>query len=338
MTIAHIHSFLVHPASGEDSAPASSGSPVPLSGKLFDMLRDLFDGADRARDIGIVFRTEPGKPQSNPCRELFLSYLHKPSMKPAKAIADRLQLASTHRSGLGLLFLVAGDEGQKKKLLVARFPADSGIIAEEKSTRLNLTFMERVFMKNAHAYKSASFITPDLTGGMWEGVAVDRQIDGPRELSQYWIDSFLGSDLRSTPMAGTKRLAVALRQATASTHNASVRTELIAVSQLLPSSNGRRISPESLCQNMNLSPAAAAALREALPRPELFFDKFEFVTEEYQLHIHYRAVELDNGARMIAENARFDDIFISEPSAVAEGSVRYVTQGKVVSQRLRKDV
>ncbi len=338
MPISSIHSFLVHPARGEIPQPETKGAAVPLSGKLYNMLRDLYEGADRYRDVGIIFRPTADGRQWNPCRELLLAYVLSPGIKTSRSIAQRLQAATTRRSGLGLLFLVSGKEGKDRKLLVARFPADEGVIAEEAQRHLTLTFIERVFMKNAHSYKSASYRTSDLATGLWDGVAVDRQIEGLRELSHYWIDAFLESELRSTPAAGTKRLANALRQATTKVASQAVRAELVAVSQLLSAANGRRLSPETVCTNMNLSEAAREALREAMPRTELFSEMFEFSSEEYSRHIQYRSVELDNGARLVADNSKFDDIFRTEQTVVAEGRVRYTTEGVVVNQKLRKDI
>lgn len=338
MSVTSIHSFLVHPAHGESVQPETKGAAVPLSGKLYKMLRDLYEGADRYRDVGIIFRPTIDGRQWNPCRDLLLAYLRSPGIKTSRAIAQRLQAATTRRSGLGLLFLVCGKEDKDSKLLVARFPADEGVIAEEAQRRLTLTFIERVFMKNTHSYKSAAYRTSDLNAGLWDGVAVDRQIEGLRELSHYWIDGFLDSELRSTPAAGTKRLANALRQATSKVASEAARVELIAVSQLLSAADGKRLSPETVCTNMNLSEAATEALRSAMPRPELFAEMFEFSSEEYSRHIQYRSVELDNGARLVADNAKFDDVFRTEQAIVAEGRVRYITEGVVVNQKLRKDI
>ncbi len=53
-------------------------------------------------------------------------------------------------------------------------------------------------------------------------------------------------------------------------------------------------------------------------------------------HAPYRAVGLDNGALLIAEDARFDQVFLQQAVEQVPEQVRYVTQGRVVDEELRK--
>jgi hypothetical protein len=73
-----------------------------------------------------------------------------------RRIAARLQNVTTHRSGLGLLFLITGTEGLESKIIISRFPADEGILAEANREALTVEFLERIFVKNARAYKAAA--------------------------------------------------------------------------------------------------------------------------------------------------------------------------------------
>jgi hypothetical protein len=334
--ITQVHSFLVHPAKNEDEPPDVRGARLPLHGKLFQMLNALYANADEECDIEIVFRPRADGHQDNDCRNLLVSYIDDPAMDSGRAIAARLQSVTTHRSGLGLLFLVIGSEGQQKRLILARFPADQGVIAQERERRLDVEFIERVFMKSAKAYKSALYMGAATDGGFWDGRAVDKQINNVRELSNYWISEFLDSELRTTGPAGTKRLAIALRQAIRSTNDANVRRELLAAAELLRGQHGRRVSPERVARNLRLSPASVAAITDALPRSELFSETFQFDREEFDRHVFYRSVELDNGAFLIGENAEFDTIFQKQPLQVAEDRVRYTTEGRIVKEQLRK--
>lgn len=63
---------------------------------------------------------------------------------------------------------------------------------------------------------------------------------------------------------------------------------------------------------------------------------FQFDTEEFQLHAPYRHVELDNGAVLIAEEVNFGDVFQRQELNDAERRVRFVTEGRVVDEKLRK--
>ena len=65
-------------------------------------------------------------------------------------------------------------------------------------------------------------------------------------------------------------------------------------------------------------------------------ETFEFDREEFQRHVPYRAVELDNGGVMIAEDGRFGQVFRREEADMPEGRVRYVTEGRVVNEQLRR--
>lgn len=300
------------------------------------MLTRIFDRAPTECDIAIAFRPDGNGKQLNECREDFVRYIGNPTLSNGRRIAQRLQDATTHRSGLGLLFLVTGNINGRKRLIVSRFPADQGILAEENREKLTVAFLERVFMKNAKAYKSVMYESDSTSKGFWDGRAVDRQISDPRELSDYWIREFLASELRTTGPAGTKRIAVALRSATRVAESLEVRHELISVAGLLRNKDGKATTGRKLVEQLGLSPGALEALEHELPRPELMNETFVFEREEFDKHLTYRVVELDNGGVMIAEDEDFGKVFERTIVDEAESVVRYATQGRVIDERLRK--
>jgi hypothetical protein len=191
-------------------------------------------------------------------------------------------------------------------------------------------------MRNARAYKSALYTTRAPGTGFWDGLAIDRQIAGPKELSLYWINEFLLSELRTTGPAGTKRLAVAIRDAIRRAQTLEVRRQLLSVAELARGQHGRRISARQMVVNFGLSDSAVEVLETAFPRVDLMEEMFEFDREEFERHAPYRVVELDNGAVMIAEDSRFEEIFQQETLSVAESRARYSTEGVVIDERLRK--
>ena len=66
-------------------------------------------------------------------------------------------------------------------------------------------------------------------------------------------------------------------------------------------------------------------------------ESFALDRVEFDKHVTYRAVELDNGGVMIAEDNRFGEVFRREAVGGADGErVRYVTEGRVVDETLRK--
>lgn len=333
MPLLHAHSFLVHPGKNDEEQEPIGGVTIPRRNRVFAMLSTLYDNADEECDIDIVFRPTNGR-QENACRDLMLSYAADPNIENGRTIADRLQRVTTRRSGLGLFFLAIGSENAKL-LMISRFPADQGVVAQElERRRLEVEFLERVFMKNARAYKSAIYAGPAVAGGLWQGRAVDKQINEQRELSNYWIGDFLDSELATTGPAGTKRLALAIRSAIKNAVDPELRDELIAATRLMRGHNGRTVSAQRLAANLGLTPNAVEIVRAQMPRPELFDEQFRFNSAEFDRHIMYRSIELNNGAILTAENARFEDVF--QKRALNETDALYSTSGSVVNERLTK--
>ncbi len=300
MPIERVHSYLVHPSKHDEEQPAVSGAQIPRHGSLYAMLMSVFNRAHEECDIEIVFRPRDDGVQQNDCRDLVVAYAQEPSVSNGRLLANRLQAVSTHRSGLGLLFLIKGSDEGAHQLVIARFPADQGVIAQENAQQLSVEYIERVFMKSAKAYKSALYSSDSLERGFWDGRAVDRQISGPRELSDYWIREFLASELRTTGPAGTRRFAIALRNAIRSVGDLGVRQELLSAAGLVRHQHGRRRSARQLVEQFGLSEQATVALKAAFHRPELMDEVFEFDRDEFQRNAPYRAVELDNGGLLIA--------------------------------------
>ena len=167
------------------------------------------------------------------------------------------------------------------------------------------------------------------------GRAVDRQITGPQELSNYWIREFLCSELRTTGAAGTKRLAVALRDAVQRSSDLSTKQELVSAATLMRSRDGTSQSTRQLFEKLGLTEASTAAIEGAFPRADLLDEVFQFDRSEFDHHVLYRTVELDNGAMLLAEDARFQDVFSPE-ELVSSGSVRFTTEGRIVNEALKR--
>lgn len=332
MPILHAHSFLVHPGKNEDPQPDISGAAVPRRNAVFDMLSKVYEGSRRECDIEIAFKPSEAGRQENPMRDLLLAYHDNPSVPTGRAVAERLQTVTTHRSGLGLLFLAVGDAADKV-LMVSRFPAGEGVMAEEREHRLEISFIPRVFMKNVRAYKSVVYPGPAVAGGLWSGFAVDKQIREERELSDYWIGDFLKSDFATTSAAGTMRIALALRDAIDEAEG-DLRTELIHAALIIRNFDGQVVSVNDLTGRLNLAPPTQAALRAKIARPEMLAQTFRFDRAEYDKSVPYRTVELANGAVLTAQNAKFDEVF--DMADAGDGRTTFSTTGEVVKNVLRK--
>lgn len=333
MAVKHIDSFLVHPAKGLDNVDQPLGTRLPHSGELFEMLRGLFERAPKDCRIDIIFRPA-NNGQENPCRTLLLEYLQTPTLKRAHQLAIRLAAATSGKSGLGLLFVISGKDGNSYRVVIARFPADQGVLAEEKEEQLTIEFVEKIFMKSAKSYKCAVYSGSSLKNGFWRGKAIDKQINGAREISEYWIGDFLESVLATTPSAGTRRLGDAIRRAVRDASSDETRAKLVAAAQLIPGRGGQKVSPRSLLHSLAVPADGITAVEAALGREELMDERFQLDSEVFAHAARYKLVELDNGAVLMAETPRFDDVFHAEN--VSDDRVRYTTEGRIVDEKLRR--
>jgi hypothetical protein len=266
-----------------------------------------------------------------------MEYLKAPTLDNGGAIAKRLEQFTTFRSGLGLLFLIAGNEGAEHKLVISRFPAGSAILVEENSRSLSVEFLERVFMKSAHSYKAAAYRGTSLRAGFWTGRAIDKQISNPAvQVSNYWIAQFLESDFQTTSAAGTRRLAVVLRDAARTASDVSVKSEIAAAVTLAGVLKGEATSILDFQQHFGFSDAARQAIGRRIKRDDTVTEKFVFDLDEFSNHVAYRSIELDNGAILTASAKNFADVFHREPIGSDKERSRYWTEGRVESERLNK--
>ena len=67
MEISLIYSYLVYPSKNEKEQPIIGGVKIPLSGKLFKMLNEVFIKADKECNIPICFI-----PEKNENRKIYV--------------------------------------------------------------------------------------------------------------------------------------------------------------------------------------------------------------------------------------------------------------------------
>ena len=332
-----LYSCLVNPGKSTEDPDDVRATTLPPKGKLYEMLRAVYFKADQECKIPIRFVVGTDGTQSNVMRDDILSLLRRPGLPKAKKIARRLRDVTTNKSGLGLLFIMQGRLGRRHKLVVSRFPADEGILAEPTSESLELEFIERIFMKSAKSYKAAAYLGSSFEGDFWDGHAVDRQINEKQDnIADYWIREFLLSDFKTTSKAGTKRVAIALRAAVENAPTDGTKAELVSAAKLSVGLNGKSITADKLIERFGLSAEARELIVDQLPNTQLLDDTFIFDADEFIENAKFRSVELDNGAILTALSTKFDEIFESEILNAKEGDYRFSTTGRVVNQRLRK--
>ena len=311
------------------------GTEIPLSGGMFSLLRGIYERSDEECNIQINFRPRADGKQQNECRDLLTGHLTGRNLDTARLLAERLRDTTDGRSGLGLLFLIAGTEGSSQKVVISRFPTDSAIFVDETAQKFTVAFLERVFMKNKGSYKAVVYQDTSLQGGFWIGRAIDKQINGRGDqLSDYWITDFLLSEFATTPAAGSRRLAKALRDAVNKVPVA-IKEELISAARLAGGLAGKPISINSFADQFSLSYEARRALVDRLKSPRTAQEQFLLDISEFRNHLAYRSIELDNGALLIADSADFETVFERQFVDEARETVEYSTRGKIVNEQLK---
>jgi hypothetical protein len=334
MEITVAHSFLTYPGKHLDSQPEIAGTEImPSSEKLFVMLSDVYDKSDKECHIAVAFAPSATGAQQNDCRDLICSYVQSPIMDRGIKIAERLQLVTKSQSKMGLLFLMLGQDAGRSRLVISRFPAESGILAEQEAGVLSVEFIEKIFMKSFTAYKSALYVGTSPSD-FWDGYAVDKQINHQeRELSDYWIKDFLLSDLRDTAATGTRRLAALLKATAKKSDSLDVKKQIAAVAILAPAMAGQATSIADFASRMQLSEEVKEELRVDSKSENLLNIEFEFDADEFKKHLTYRSVELDSGAILTAPADEFSEVFNLEH--LSANRVRYVAEGTIVEDKLK---
>lgn len=167
------------------------------------------------------------------------------------------------------------------------------------------------------------------------GKAIDKQLNSlSGEPSNYWISDFLQSDFTTTPAMGTRRLAIAIRDA-AKKSPLIIKQELTAAGTLAGGLAGQRISINDFVQRMGLSPEAKRALTDELKSSVAAQEVFQFDLKTYRDLVAYKSVELNNGALLTAETANFDTVFQQERVDGNPDQIKFVTKGKVVDEKFK---
>jgi hypothetical protein len=190
-------------------------------------------------------------------------------------------------------------------------------------------------MKNKASYKAVAYRGPALQAGLWSGRATDKQLNSPAdELSAYWIVDFLASEFTVTSAAGTRRLASALRAA-AKKADLEIKQEIIAAATLARGLVGERLSINEFGDRFRLSEDAKRAIANEFKNPGIVQEKFLFDLAEFRSIVAFKPVELSNGGTLTAPSAHFNDVFRQETIDRGKQEIRFITEGKVVNEKLK---
>jgi hypothetical protein len=336
MIITHIVSFLVSPGKNVVNPPIVKGSLIPLNGNLFNMINEIFIRSDDECDIAIRFEPEDNGVQNNEIRNFLISFINNPSIDSGKILAERLRDNTNNISGMALFFIILGKENNLNKIVLSRFPAGQGIMAEPHEDSLQVEFIERVFMKNSKYYKAALYTDDSLIGGFWKGVSIDKQINEvDHQIARYWIYGFLKSNFETTSKQGTKLFAIAIREAIRKASNISEQEQLIALATLSRGLAGQGVTIEDITNRYNLSEETKELLFSQLQYRELINEHFVLDEDEFSKQLVITSIELDTGAILTAPPNLFDYCFIKEKLNGENDKVRFIAEGKIVNERIK---
>jgi hypothetical protein len=333
MTIEKVYAHLVYPNHKGDLPTPYTASEVQLEGKLFGLIKKIYD--DSALECNVDIRFESSD-QNSEMRSLILDLLSKRDSESAGKIAERLASVTTRRSQLGLFFVVIAKDNTKDTVLFSRFPTDQAILADDQNGGLNIEFLEKVFVKKWSTYKGAIFSDTVSRSGFWSGKIVDRQINSAEgEASQYWVEKFLGASFVATKLLGTTRFARALSAASRS-GSFGVQTEINSSVPFLRQYDGKVASIDDISERLGFSQETREAIKKQMPsgtENQSFMMDYDVLRNA----VTFRTVKLANGVSVTADSAEFQELVSMETQDTPEGQfVTLSTSGKLLADRLTK--
>ena len=311
------------------------GSEILPSNKLFAKLELLFNNANKECDILIRFVAKTGK-QDNEVRDHIIKICNKFTFGNCQPLVKSLARFTDNKIKEGLLFFIYAKEQTKTKLLIARFPSEEGITVKDNKGKCVFEVINDVYLKNSRKYKAVYY--QSTQDDFWTGYAVDKQINdsGVKEISDYWVKSFLQSELKLNSNRGSELLAKAVRQTITDTTDDEVKGELIGVTSLVKNINTQALTFKSFFDKMNVSPKTKTEVLARIDPPELCEISFQFNSDRFAENCTYLMKFLDTGAIAMAPAADFPTIW---NEGVAEnGKVRYSTEGKNIKIKVRNSI
>lgn len=333
--ITFIHSFLVKPTHNDtDNLPI--GTIVPLKGDLFELLKIIFEKSDTECKIEIVFSPSEDGSQQNDVRDLLIHFLsqsddgsrHEDILK----LALRL-LESTNRvTGPGLLFVIGGFDKGQSKIMVSRFPADEGIMADDQDGKLTVEFVDKLFMKDRNSYKAVVFHKLSGSSKTRGGKAVDKQVNDIRNpSSQYWIEDFLSCQLSVTSQAGSERFASALRKVYNETKDLGTKELLAAAARTIQNFDGEKHTPTELLMKLNVPQHIVSAVQKHIGLHAMA-ETFQLNSSYFKSSFRFQSKLISNGVMITAEVDEFDKVV--EQKTVGE-ETEFKTKGKVINSKVQ---
>lgn len=333
MKIVKIYGFVTPALKNENADRIIQGKEISFSGKLSEILLEIFTSLEIKCDIPIKFLSEDGT-QNNPVMLQIKKLNELFSYENSLWFANRLSKCTDKTMKNGLLFIAKLSESNKTRIALCRIPAEEGITVRVEETDVKFDVLEDVFIKTSHKFKLAYF---DSIDNFMIGNATDKQINDGKKikyLSDYWVKEFLYCELEITPKRGTKMLAEAIRKTIETTESENIQKELTSVISMIPNVNEEKTSFDGFFSLMHLSEETK---NEVLQKFSGFPSnvQFQIDAEEFNSNCTYQSVIMDNGAIAIAPTSSFDIIWTIEKQG---GKTSIKSVGTVIKTRYKQKV
>lgn len=307
---------------------------------VYIKLLQLVENVKKECDLNIIFISE-GEEQYNTTRNMLLDVLKTEKIEDGIPLIEWLSLNTDNKSKSGLVFILIGSDNKDTFIIIARFPAEEGMVINSNQKRIKVKVIDEVFLKNSHRYKMAFFEGESRKGDFWKGLAVDRQINDTvaaiREASEYWINNFLKCSLEMTSRRGSTIIAKTFRSILNSNLENDKKQKIIEAAIGAKALNGKKTSITKLIADLGIEDEIGNEIISRLPSKAAAEQVFHFDIQYFSGVFNLRVKYLNTGAVIIAPNDEFEELF--SPKMVAEnGLTRYTTEGITTNETVKAKV
>ena len=281
-------------------------------------------------DLSIIFNSI-GEEQNNEIRNFLINLIQTKNIINGLPLALQLSKMTDKKSKCGLFFIIIGVEGEDDFISLIRFPAEEAMILKNSNDKIEIEELNEVFLKNSHRYKLAFFEGKTVKGGLWKGLAIDKQINDNyadlREISKYWINDFLDCRLEVTSRKGSTMLAKTLRTILNSTDDEELKEDIITTSIAAKTINNKNTSISKFINNLPIKTKAKESILKSIGSTEFAESVFKFNVEDFSKIFNLKARYLDSGAIIMAPADEFEKDFSPELIDASIGLYKYTTKG-----------
>ena len=332
MNLTRFYCYEISPQKGKDKPESPNGGPVEWNEKIETTLNDLLVETKLSTESPIAFvNRADGDSFRNPARDAFLKLLFDSDLAATKAsqtLALRLSNVMDLRSKPFLLVLSAYtkmvDGNQLGRIVVWAFPKDRGFKLSwtEKTAQLN---EDELFNISSVIRKAAFFEGTHGDDSFIEGSMLDYQ-SGTTDL---WVEKFLACKLSTSGVYGTLQLATYIAKAFEKIDDVDGREELFNAVIAVRTSPVRRMSCNKFAKNY-LDGKTKDIFLASIPTEEKRVT-FDFVREEFENRLDFRAFKMKDGVTITAPFGT-----VGNSLNLTEGNLDYSGVVDVESLRVRR--